>query len=218
MQSLSASISTSSTDTFLSPTNSSQNSEFGTDGEKKLNEIKKSLIRDWVTCSAMALRNGKSLNHSSAHSTEHKCLLCNLAFPTPSELNVHSKSIHNTDSMPGLARVPVTTKNQLETNINYHCVFCIKSYIDLSETKKHIVDFHKSEVDVFYCDECGKGFFLDSLLQEHRKIHFANLPRSQAESSASGSGSRTSNEALLPNQPANSTETASGQLGTSSEQ
>ena len=123
--------------------------------------------------SLMGIRNGKDSSHVPVHFPEYKCLVCNLMFPNIRGLNGHMNNAHNktNKSRPTLEKIPPVTMKKLKEKIKFSCMFCIRSFDSVWLVKRHIVNFHKLDVNSFYCNTCGKGFNCDLLLQDHNKTH-----------------------------------------------
>ena len=113
-----------------------------------------------------------------------QCDLCGNFFLSQGYLRQHRQYVHQEERNFSceLCEVSVKTEALLKRHMARHtnvknevCQVCGRSFRVRSDLLRHMVR-HDSSKRTFKCEECGKAFFEDQKLKQHRRIHTGDKP------------------------------------------
>ena len=113
-----------------------------------------------------------------------QCDLCGNFFLSQGYLRQHRQYVHQEERnfTCELCDVSVKTEALLKRHMARHtnvknevCQVCGRSFRVRSDLLRHMVR-HDSSKRTFKCEQCGKAFFEDQKLKQHRRIHTGDKP------------------------------------------
>lgn len=138
-------------------------------GKRRISESEKTGL-----CHVCGKTVSRMTPHMRRHNMTYKCDRCSAGFSSMKELSEHKQEHNNTIYCCNNCSSYFSTaldlcRHQVKHYNEYRCVFCEFATGHLSVITIHMNRHEKTLI--YECDECGRGFSTEYLMNTHKQIH-----------------------------------------------